>query len=337
MNESYLKLRHQELDAFLIYRVLAQIEHDNTKGELFKKLAQESITQANIWLEKSKSSDVDYRPNLKVKLVLILLRLLRPRRLLDTLSAMKIRGLSVYRIGETHHTNETIHSKMKVGTSLRAILFGINDGLVSNASLVFAMVGANAESHTLLLTGLAGLLAGAFSMAVGEYVSVTSQTELFENQIALERAEFLAFPQEEAKELSLIYQAKGITQTLADEMAQALVKDPERALDTLAREELGLNPAELGSGTQAALASFVSFAIGAVIPLVPFFFLSGTQASVSSLALSLGTLFLTGVSVSLLTGKSPLVSGLKMALLGLAAGLATYFIGYLIGMNPSVS
>lgn len=332
MKESYLELWRHELDAFLIYRVLGQLEHQNTKGELFRKLAQESLLQAGIWQKKAQSKDHEYRPGMKLKLVLVLVRVLGPRRLLDTLSAMKIRGLSVYRVGEAHPQNETIHAKMKLGTSLRAILFGINDGLVSNASLVFAMVGAQAESKTLLLTGLAGLLAGAFSMAVGEYVSVTSQTELFENQISLERAELLAFPEEEAKELSLIYQAKGIDAKLADEMANTLVKDPERAMDTLAREELGLNPDELGSGIQAAMASFISFAIGALVPLAPFVFMNGLNATVASLTISVATLFLIGATVSLLTGKSPLMSGLKMALLGLAAGGATYFVGHWIGV-----
>jgi VIT1/CCC1 family predicted Fe2+/Mn2+ transporter len=245
---------------------------------------------------------------------------------------LKIKCHKGGREGEAHPQNETIHAKMKLGTSLRAILFGINDGLVSNASLVFAMVGAQAEAKTLLLTGLAGLLAGAFSMAVGEYVSVTSQTELFEHQISLERAELLAFPEEEAKELSLIYQAKGIEAKMADDMASTLVKDPERALDTLAREELGLNPDELGSGLQAALASFVSFAIGALIPLAPFVFMTGVRASIVSVSISLATLFFIGATVSLLTGKSPLMSGLKMALLGLAAGAATYFVGHWIGV-----
>ncbi len=332
MKESYIELWRHELDAYLIYRVLAQIEHANAKGELFKKLAQESLLQAGIWQVKANSKEAHYRPGLKLKLVLVLLRVLGPRRLLDTLSSMKIRGLSVYRVGVAHPQNETIHAKMKLGTSLRAVLFGINDGLVSNASLVFAMVGAQAESNTLLLTGLAGLLAGAFSMAVGEYVSVTSQTELFEHQISLERAELLAFPEEEAKELSLIYQAKGIDAKIADEMANTLVKDPERALDTLAREELGLNPDELGSGLQAALASFVSFAIGALIPLAPFVFMHGLHATWASLTISVATLFLIGATVSLLTGKSPLMSGLKMSSLGLAAGAATYFVGHWIGV-----
>jgi VIT1/CCC1 family predicted Fe2+/Mn2+ transporter len=332
MKDSHLELWRHELDAFLVYRVLAQIEHANAKGALFRKLALESQLQAGIWQTKADANDAEYRPGLKLKLVLVLLRVLGPRRLLDTLAAMKIRGLSVYRVGVAHPQDETIHAKMKVGTSLRAVLFGINDGLVSNASLVFAMVGAQAEAKTLLLTGLAGLLAGAFSMAVGEYVSVTSQTELFENQISLERAELLAFPEEEAKELSLIYQAKGIDAKLADEMAATLVKDPERALDTLAREELGLNPDELGSGLQAAIASFISFAVGALVPLTPFVFMTGAHASIVSVSISLATLFSIGATVSLLTGKSPLLSGLKMALLGLAAGAATYFVGHWIGV-----
>lgn len=332
MTSSYRSLWEHELNAYLLYRSLAQIERGNSKGNLFIKLSLESLAQAAVWQEKAQASDIDYKPGLKLKLVLVMLPLLGPRRILDVLSSLKIRGLSVYRVSEQHSVDENIHASMKRGTSLRAALFGINDGLVSNASLVFAMVGAQAQSQTLLLAGGAGLLAGAFSMAVGEYVSVKSQAELYELQIALERAELEAFPLDEAKELSLIYQAKGVSVTLADDLSLALVKDPVRALDTLAREELGLNPDELGSGLSAALTSFVSFAIGAAIPLIPFVLLTPSHALMVSLLISFSALFIIGAATSLFTGKSALMSGMRMAFLGLAAGTATYFIGRLIGV-----
>lgn len=170
-------------------------------------------------------------------------------------------------------------------------------------------------------------------MASGEYVSVKSQTELYENQISLERDELQEFPEEEAKELALIYQAKGLNTDLAHEIATALVQDKEKALDTLAREELGLNPNELGSPIQAALSSFICFSIGAIAPLFPFFFATKELASTLSLIISLVLLFSIGVVISFFTGRSPLKNGLRMCLLGLLAGGTTFFIGKLIGVS----
>lgn len=330
----------QELDAFLIYRQLVKIEKDNNRAKLFKELSEESLTQAKIWKEKSQEKDLDwdYHPDLLLKLFVFLLNKLGPKYVLHFLVSYKIRGLSLYRLPMTQHyqgqnANEEIHSKIKSGSNLRAAIFGINDGLVSNASLVFAMVGASSNNKVIILTGLSGLLAGSFSMAAGEYISVKSQTELFENQIKIERDELSEFPEEEAKELSLIYQAKGIDKLTADSIAQALVKDPEKALDTLAREELGLNPFELGSASQAALSSFLSFSLGAIIPIFPYLIFANLNAIKISFALSMGSLFCIGVIISFLNGKSAMMNGLRMCLLGLLAGGVTYLIGYLIGTS----
>ncbi len=337
--ESYFQNWKSEREARDIYLALAKIESGTKKGELFTKLAQESFHQSEIWLRKSPDGqNWIYQPDFKTRIVIKLIQKFGPRFFIDLLSGMKIRGISLYRLGDTHLTeavlnNEKIHSKIAAGSNLRAAIFGINDGLVSNASLVFAMVGAHSESKILILTGVAGLLAGALSMATGEYISVKSQTELFENQIALEREELHEFPEEEAKELSMIYQAKGVETKLADDIAFSLVKDKEKALDTLAREELGLNPSELGSPLGAAISSFICFAIGASIPLFPFLLMTPTVASSTSFMLSLGTLFLTGVLISFLTGKSLILSGLRMCLLGLLSGGTTYFIGHLIGVS----
>lgn len=336
---SFLKNWKAELDSHEIYLVLAQLEKGNKKGALFFSLAEESLKQAQIW--KSKGAETNgwiYRKDLKIQFLIYLLNKWGPLYFLQLLSSMKIRGISLYRLGETHLEEnslekEKIHSGISSGTNLRAAIFGINDGLVSNASLVFAMVGANSENQTIILTGIAGLLAGGFSMASGEYVSVKSQTELYENQIALERDELQEFPVEEAKELALIYQAKGLNETLANEMASSLVQNKEMALDTLAREELGLNPNELGSPIQAALSSFVCFSFGAAIPLLPFLFMDKVGASSISLVTSLLLLFAIGVLISFFTGKSPLKNGLRMCLLGLMAGGSTFFIGKLIGVS----
>ncbi|UCE32321.1 MAG: VIT1/CCC1 transporter family protein, partial [Burkholderiales bacterium] len=226
-------------------------------------------------------------------------------------------------IGQRHRTG---------GGNLRAAVFGINDGLVSNASLIMGMAGAAADSRTLLLAGVAGLLAGAFSMAAGEYVSVRSQREVFEYQIALERAELEEYPEAEAEELAIIYQAKGLARDEARRIAGTLIADPERALDTLAREELGLNPDELGSPWGAAIASFVAFGAGALIPLLPFLVLDARLAFGWTVTLTALALFSVGAVLSLYTGRGAVVSGIRMLAIGAAAGLATYGIGALVGV-----
>jgi vacuolar iron transporter family protein len=338
-NSHFLNWKN-ECDSELIYQTLSTIEGNTSKGKLFKSLAQESLVQGRKWKTLGDPMDLwVYRPGLKIKLVNLTLKKFGPKHLLDVLSGLKIRGLSLYRVGTRHELVreglEPLHEKIKSGSSLRAATFGINDGLVSNAGLVFAMVGAQSSGQTIILTGIAGLLAGGFSMATGEYISVKSQAELFENQMTIEKEELLAFPEEEAKELSLIYQAKGMDPNAADRFAGELIKDQEKALDTLAREELGINPEELGSPIKAATASFVAFSIGAAIPLLPFTLLSVTVAIYGSLIASLTSLFLIGILISFFTGKSALLSGLRMCLLGLFSGGGTYLIGHLIGVsNP---
>ena len=178
---------------------------------------------------------------------------------------------------------------------------------------------------------MAGLLAGAFSMAAGEYVSVRSQREMFEHQIGAERDELRQYPEQEAAELSLIYQARGLTKPDADRAATHLIADPDRALDTLAREELGLDPGALGSPTGAALSSFASFAIGAAVPLAPFLLAAGRAALGASVSLTAAALFGVGCAISLFTGRGALRSGARMLLIGGAAGGVTYAIGRLVG------
>lgn len=327
-----------ELDSFMIYKILSKIERDNKKGILFKKLSLESLSQAEIWKQKAAplSDDWKYKIPFKIKMISFFLKLFGPRYILHFLPSTKVRGLSSYNLPDGDHYNgldsdEKIHSKIKSGTNLRAAIFGINDGLVSNASLVFAMVGAGSDNKTIIITGISGLLAGSFSMATGEYISVKSQTELYENQIEIERQELMEFPEEEAKELSLIYQAKGIDKETSDKISLGLVSDSAKALDTLTREELGLNPNELGSGLSASLSSFLSFSLGALIPLLPYLFFSKTTALIFSITLSSIALFSIGIIISFITGKSALLNGLRMCLLGWLAGLATYFIGHLLG------
>ncbi len=260
------------------------------------------------------------------------------------LAAMKVRGMSVYSEGGGIHpipsTIEEVgrrHKGFGKGGNLRAAVFGISDGLVSNASLIFGVVGGvggSASDGTLiLLSGIAGLLAGAFSMGAGEYLSVKSQREMFEYQIHLEEEELKEYPDAEAAELALIYQAKGLSQGEAKELADKLIADPNRALDTLAREELGLNPEGLGSPWGAAFSSFLSFSTGAFIPLSAFFFSKGSLSLGVSIVLTGTTLFFVGMTLSLFTGKNGILGGLRMLLIGGAAGTATFLIGKILGVS----
>ncbi len=228
---------------------------------------------------------------------------------------------------------ERWHRSRDTGGSLRAAIFGVNDGLVSNLSLVMGVAGANPGGRFVLLSGIAGLLAGSFSMAAGEFVSMSAQREVFERQIALEREELEANPEEEQEELALIYQAKGLPEHEAQILAARLIRDPQVALDTLAREELGLNPEELGSPWAAAISSLVMFALGALVPVLPFLFGGGTVALLISAVLGALALFGVGAALTLFTARNPLYSGLRMLVIGSAAAAITYSVGSLIGVS----
>jgi VIT1/CCC1 family predicted Fe2+/Mn2+ transporter len=220
------------------------------------------------------------------------------------------------------------------GNALRAAVLGANDGLVSNLSLVMGVAGAALSGNTILITGLAGLLAGAGSMAMGEWLSVQSSRELYQRQIDIEAEELAAAPEEEAEELALIYQAKGLSADDARALAGRITADERTAIDTLAREELGIDPTELGgSAREAAVTSFVLFAIGAVIPVVPFALLSGARAVGLSLLLSAIALFGLGAGITLLTGRGVLFSATRQLLIGLCAAALTFGVGRLIGVS----
>ncbi len=235
--------------------------------------------------------------------------------------------------GETGRT-ERWHRTGQSGT-LRAVIFGVSDGLVSNTSLVMGITGASTDPHFILLAGIAGLLAGSFSMAAGEYISMQSQRELYERQIALERAEMQAMPEEEQAELASIYKAKGFSDEEASRVAARLFRDPEAALDTLIREELGLDPDQLGSPWGAAFGSLVAFAAGAAVPVLPYLVGSGGLAFAVSLGLSLAAMFVVGIGISLLTGRSALFSGARQVVIGALAATVTFLVGRLIGVAVS--
>ncbi|HLY13470.1 MAG TPA: VIT1/CCC1 transporter family protein [Candidatus Limnocylindrales bacterium] len=227
--------------------------------------------------------------------------------------------------------SERWHRTGQSGT-LRAIIFGVSDGLVSNTSLVMGISGASTDPHFILLAGIAGLLAGSFSMAAGEYISMQSQRELYERQIALERAEMEAMPDEEQAELAAIYRTKGFTEEEATRVAARLFRDPKVALDTLIREELGLDPDQLGSPWGAAFGSLVAFAAGAAVPVLPYLVGSGAVAFGVSIVLSLAAMFVVGIAISLLTGRSALFSGARQVGIGALAAAVTFLVGKLIGV-----
>jgi VIT1/CCC1 family predicted Fe2+/Mn2+ transporter len=220
------------------------------------------------------------------------------------------------------------------GNALRAAVLGANDGLVSVLSLTMGAAGANLPGHGVLITGIAGLLAGASSMALGEWLSVQSSRELYQNQIKIEAEEIEHTPLEEQEELALIYQSKGLPEERARELAAHMMGDKANILDTLSREELGIDPEELGgSPWVAAITSFFLFSAGAIIPLFPFIFSHGLTAILSSLILGALALFLTGAAITLLTGKSVWVSGFRQVLIGLIAAGLVFGVGKLIGVS----
>ena len=324
-----------------LYRIVSDAESGTPRQILFLELARAAEAQAEIWVAElakaGQPAPAAFRPDLRTRLVGWLVPRLGVVFMKPVLAAMKVRGMSLYNAPVPHtkptHIDQVGKRHATAGSgNLRAAVFGINDGLVSNASLILGVAGAAAESTTILVSGIAGLLAGAFSMAAGEYVSVRSQREFYEYQITLEREELDHYPQEEAAELALIYQAKGVAAEEAKRLAETLIRDPDKALDTLAREELGLNPAELGSPWGAAIASFLAFSVGALIPLLPYILMSGDTALTGTLVATAVCLFGVGAAISLFTGKQAWFGGLRMLAIGGAAGAATWSIGRLLGV-----
>jgi VIT1/CCC1 family predicted Fe2+/Mn2+ transporter len=329
---------HEKESAWLYLKVAAR-EPDPAKAALFRKLAAAAEEQAGTWAA-GRAATPTFSPTPRARIVAWLIERLGPRPLRHVLAAMKLRGLSVYTaVAAPGHAMPTSISQVGErhrgvsGGNLRAAVFGANDGLVSNASLVLGVAGAGTQSETLMLTGIAGLLAGALSMAAGEYVSVRSQREMYEYQIALEKEELAEYPGEEAEELALIYNARGLDLEESRRLAQALLADPELALDTLAREELGLNPDDLGSPWGAAISSFLAFSTGAVLPLLPFVFgLRGQPAILAIVGVTLVALAGVGMAISLFTGRDAWRGAARMVLIGGGAGALAWFVGRMLGV-----
>ena len=361
-----------ERDAIALYDALATIEKDPRRAEAFRMIAGNERRHADVWAAKLRELGTTVpeatTPRLRVRAIVLFARLFGTHSVRDLVQALEGDEEELYTqqsspevdaiaADEREHAaiwqrlsargspghaghrssdiaaNEQWHRAGRSGT-LRAVIFGVSDGLVSNLALVMGIAGASqGMGPFVLLAGIAGLLAGAFSMAAGEYISMQSQRELFERQIELERAELEAMPEEEEAELAQVYRAKGFTEAEAAAIAKRMFANPELALDTLVREELGLDPDELGSPWGAAGGSFVAFAIGALVPVIPYVVSSGATAFVAAIALSGGALFAVGAGVSLLTGRSLLYSGARQVLIGAAAAVVTYLVGHLIGVN----
>lgn len=366
----YLINRQDEIDSAYLYRAVADAEKQPQLAEVYRRLADTEQAHAKFWDEKLRAAGQPVpptQPGWRPRTLAFLARRFGASFILPTITGLEQQDSRGYAAqpeaqGTSMPAQEQSHARLlrqiatttgggleggalaqlegrhrsAGGNALRAAVLGANDGLVSNLSLIMGVAGAITEGHAIVIAGLAGLLAGAFSMAMGEWVSVQSSRELYERQIKIESAEIEQAPEEEQQELALIYQAKGLSATQANALAAQLIADKGTALDTLAREELGIDPGELGgSAWEAAATSFVLFALGAIIPLFPFLLLNGVPAIVTSLAVSVVGLFTIGASITLMTGRSVLYSGTRMVIIGLAAALITFVIGKIIGVSIS--
>ncbi|HEY7379435.1 MAG TPA: VIT1/CCC1 transporter family protein [Steroidobacteraceae bacterium] len=332
---------YHERESAWLYRHVARHEPDPRKQQLFNSLAAAAERQARRWIADDAAPN--FVPTLRARLMANLLRWLGPRPLKPALAAMKLRGLSVYEATPLpgHPMPTSVHQiglrhRRISGSNLRAAVFGVNDGLVSNTSLIMGVAGTGVASGLILPAGVAGLLAGALSMAAGEYVSVRSQREMYEYQIGLERDELEEYPEEEAEELALIYNARGMELERARVASREIMADPQQALQALAREELGINPDDLASPWGAAISSFLSFAVGALLPLVPFLLgaAAGRGLLIAATTSAIG-LFAVGMAISLFTGRNAWRSGGRMVLIGSGAALVTWLIGRGLGVMLS--
>ncbi len=361
-----LKNIQTEIDASFLYSVLAMHEEDTNVAEIFRQMSDIEKSHALAFMAKNNMPSEPFpSPSGRAKTLQFIGKILGYDYILGVLmdtekslssSIIKERkkmGNTNSSISVTAHVTilkNILDNQTKVsgkslskfekrhrsvgGNALRAAVLGGNDGLVSNFSLVMGIAGATSGNDEVLLAGMAGLMAGALSMALGEWISVRSSQELYENQMNLEMEELEVNPEGEEKEIALIYMAKGIPEQQAREMASDIIKDTTKAHDLLVKEELGINSEELkGSAMEAAITSFLLFAIGAIIPVIPFFFLKGFDAVILSTVFSALGLFVIGSAITLFTGKSVWYSGMRQVIFGLAAAAVTYGIGSLIGVQ----
>jgi VIT1/CCC1 family predicted Fe2+/Mn2+ transporter len=351
-----------EVDGIAIYRAMATGAREPQLTDLYTRLAATEERHAAVWRQRltAAGAAIPARPTWRARILSAVARRFGPGLIASTVAGQESAARGQYddqpeAAGTGMPADERSHARVLReltsgmeggslarfegrhravgGNALRAAVLGANDGLVSNFSLVMGIAGAGGGGSAILVAGFAGLLAGALSMALGEWLSVQSARELYANQIAVETAEIAEIPQEEEEELRLIYEAKGVAPEAARQLAHRIVTgDRAVAVDTLAREELGINPEELGgSAWVAGATSFVLFAIGAIIPVIPFLFLHGTAAIAIAAGLAGLALFGIGAAITLVTGRGVLISGVRQLAFGLAAAAITFGIGSLIG------
>ncbi len=355
-----------ELNGALLYEALGKYETNGKLAEVYRRMAAAERRHAEQWLTRLREAGArapEFHPAWRTRVLIWLARRFGVNTVLPLVMSLERKDINKYNNDSNAGrmaADEQSHSRLLKnitgsasegmeggvlarlegrhraagGNALRAAVLGANDGLLSNLSLIMGVAGAEQSNNVVLITGLAGLLAGASSMALGEWLSVQSSRELYEHQMKTEKEEIAASPEEEAEELSLIYQAKGLPEEEAKRLADQIMSNQETALNTLAREELGIDPEELGgSAWEAAGTSFFLFALGAIVPIIPFFLLRGSSSVIAALLLSALGLFGIGAGTSLFTGRNPLYSGFRQALFGAAAAGVTYLIGHLIGVS----
>jgi VIT1/CCC1 family predicted Fe2+/Mn2+ transporter len=351
-----------EVDGVLIYEAMASNAGDDRLAQLYRRFAESEARHAALWRDRltEVGAPSDARPSRRARILAMLARRGGAALVAPVIAGQERTGRRMYddqpeAAGTALPAEERSHARLLQavtggasgavlgrfegrhrtigGNALRAAVLGANDGLVSNFSLVMGVAGASAGGSPVLIAGLAGLLAGSLSMALGEWLSVQSARELFASQIATEASELATFPQEEEEELRLIYEAKGLDAGAARDLAHRVIAgDPSAALDTMSREELGIDPSELGgSAWIAAVTSFFLFAVGAIVPVIPFLVGAGGTAIAASAVLSGVALFVLGAAITLLTGRHPLFAGLRQVGFGLAAAAVTFAIGSVLG------
>ena len=363
----YLENWKDERNSAKLYSFLAENEKDTRLKEVYSRLSATEIRHADRWerLIKEKGGIVPpFKPTWRTNTLCWLAKHFGVEIVLPTVVGIEDTGTNNYKdqpeaadfIAEERSHSNLLKQISKTGTgkgleggiiaklegrhrsaggnALRAAVLGASDGLLSNFNLIMGVAGAAVNNKMIMLTGFAGLLAGAISMALGEWISVQSSRELYLQQIETERFEIENAPEEELEELALIYQARGLDEDSSHLLASRLMANPETALDALVRDELGINPEELGgSAWEAAFTSFVLFALGAIIPLVPFLFTSGYLAIGLSAVCSAVGLFLLGAAITLFTNKPIFYSGMRQVMFGFIAAAAVFLVGHLIGVQ----
>jgi len=354
-----------EVDSSALYRAMAAVEKNDSLAELYRRLAGVEEQHAKFWRARLAPGDVGVpRPSWRTRVLIALTHRFGPDLVLPAAASLEqidrdqydsqaesratgmpsqershARILSTLAANRRPNWNGALYARIEGrhgaggGNALRAAVLGANDGLCSNLSLVMGVAGATFSQHTVLITGLAGLLAGACSMAMGEWLSVQSARELYAKEIATEADEIAQVPDEEEEELELIYRAKGLPAAQAASTAKQVIANKATALDTLTREELGIDPSDLGgSAWVAGTSSFFLFTMGAIVPVLPFFFVGGINSIILSAAFAAASLFGIGAITTIFTGRNAVFAGMRQVAISLAAAAVTFGIGRLLGV-----